>query len=169
MLIHDMENLNNLKNKSYNLFEEDIKRNLHRFVDDEDGIDFLINSIEINPNIIYNKINLYFRIYKIAFNIINKESNNLSIKTKFRIMLLKEILAEYKNKYTLIIIKNKNDKYQVKVEIERYDKYLNNHIGFMKHGKEFFNYDDALKYCMSYMNTNKRLNEKYDFLIKSNM
>ena len=72
MLDHDIEYLNNLKNKSYNLFEEDIKRNLHRFVDDEDGIDFLINLIDIVPNIIYNKINLYFRIYKIAFNIINK-------------------------------------------------------------------------------------------------
>ena len=79
-----------------------------------------------------------------------------------------KILAEYKNKYILLIIKNKNNKYQVKVEIERYDKYLFNHTGFMKHGKEFFNYDDALKYCMSYIDTNKKLNEKYDFLIKSN-
>lgn len=166
MLFHDIENLNNLKNNSYKLFEEDIRRNLHRFINDEEGIDFLINSIDSNPDIIYNNINLYFRIYQLAFNIINKETNNLSIKTKFRIMLLKEILGEYKNKYTLIIIKNKNDKYQIKAEIERYCDYSYPHIGFMKHGKEFFDQKAALKYCMSYITANKKLSNKYDFLIK---
>ena len=43
-------------------------------------------------------------------------------------------------------------------------------IGYpYKNGKEFFDEKSALKYCMRYIETNKKLNEKYDFLIKYNI